>query len=154
MYFRQRTFGLYLFVIAAVLGGLLWPAQMTARSPQEAQAVTPQLFFPVMHKAFTDPQNPTRTWNGVFSIQNLAPTTPASVQVTFYTENGQQVVSSNLTPVGASSLTNPFTLAGGAAVTFDMTSVSSQVSSGKYSIVVASDQPWLASAGRGSQAAG
>jgi len=136
MYSRQRTFTLYLFVIAAVLGGLLWPAQMTARSPQETQMVTPQLFFPVMHHSVQDAG---RTWNGTFSIQNMGKT-QANVQVIFYDQNGQQIMTAQLVPVGGSPLQNPFTLAAGGAATFDIASVNLPPNA-KYSLVVASDQP-------------
>lgn len=140
MYSRQRTFALYLFVIAAVLGGLLWPAQTTARSPQAAQNATPQLFFPVTHKAFVDPQDPSRTWNGVFSLQNGSLTSPANVQVTFYTENGQAITPNQLIGPTGNPLSNPLTIPGGRGLRLDMATQNS-LQPGRYSIAVSSDQP-------------
>jgi len=133
----QRFLSTSLIVVAFLLLGLMPPAPLLAQSPQTGDAVTPQLFFPVAYNQF---QGNSR--NSIFLIQNLG-TAAASVQVTFYNENGQPIQPGQLNPIAANSasLTNPFTLSPGAGHSFRMDQQFSLQSGQRYAVVVSSDQP-------------
>lgn len=141
MYPRTKVLVKNLAVVVALLLGFAGPAQVTARSPQAAKALSPQLFFPAAHRGYVDPQDPlSRTWNGVFSIQNSSLVEQANVQVVFYTANGQPITPGQLTPVGSNQLSNPFVLQAGSGRSFDLGSQNA-LPQGRYSVVVSSDQP-------------
>lgn len=87
-----------------------------------------------------------RTWNGVFSIQNMNPT-QANVQVIFYDLNGQQVVSGQLIPVGVARWAIPLRWQQGPQLpsTWHWSALLCYLKI----VVERATNPWLASAGRG-----
>ncbi|MBU0703059.1 MAG: hypothetical protein KKC18_04260 [Chloroflexi bacterium] len=79
--------------------------------------------------------------NSSFTVQNVG-TETATVQVTFYDDNGTEY---NPTPLDslASPTPNPFTLAQGASYEVNLSAIPN-LNNGRYSVMISSDQPVVA----------
>ena len=129
---RRMTTG-SVFMALTLLLALLLPWQISANAPQAPAVEEPQLFFPVAYQSFAG-----NTRNSIISIGNVN-ATPATVHVIFYTENGNATQLNSLNTVGGGSQPNPFVLQPGTGLSFLMSGQS--LASGRYAVVVNSDQP-------------